>query len=370
MGILIFLFGVSRMITLATYTYNDHQFALGQIRNALKLRPFVSEIIVVDDCSEPPLALDAEMRLQGVKLVTHTENRGPALAKRSALQMAAREYILSVDCDMEFSRQWVLTALETLKDPAVGLVGARIVSRNYGDPLSRGMYYDSLHSPRQNPAQFAPGGLWLMRRQCFVDLGGFDDYPDRTHEDWFLSRKITAAGLKIVINEAFPATELRRFYRKTFVRRESAYLQESYRAIITRLEPSAVLAHIQRELADALAIAARYDCAMLVYVRLARILRALACVLDVYASAPLTQEFAAAIDQTFCRYANVAAALREDCDIPASDGAARPAAIVDLVRFMADCLGDAVLETLDTVTIPENNASESQRAADFHYLSR
>ena len=356
------------MISLVTYTYNDHDFAIRQIHAALKLNPFISEVIVVDDGSNPPLRLGKDY--QNIIVVSHNVNRGSAEAKKTGINAASGEYILSVDCDIEFSRGWVCSALESLTEPGVGLIGAKIINKLYTDHLSKALYYESLKEFVGN--RFAPGGLWLIKRECFHALGGLDGYCAPTHEDWYFSRKINDAGLRIVINEAFPATSLRRIKRKAYILRSCLYSDICWKAVIFNKEPSTALTLIQREIESALALSIQFHCSLLVYVKVAIFIRIIGSIYGSYQSEEFMQGLAIAVKTAFRRYPTVLKALQTDCDIPDTIEANNfpiPDVMNNFVKYFADLLGDEILDELESPVIPESNAQEATENYDFHYAS-
>lgn len=308
------------MISLVTYTYNDHDFVREQLRRAEALRPLVCERIVVDDGSAPPLRLE-EPQFADVSILTHAGNKGPAAAKRTGLNAAAQDIILSVDCDVFFDRRWLLTALEYVSRADVGLVGGHIVNKDFGDPVSRAQYYESRLRTPQDPVRFVSGGLWLMRREVFRALGGLEDYAAPTHEDWHFCRKVTAAGLRIIVNTAFPVGQQRRLRRKSFVLRDCMYGERAYRGVFCRLEADKALTLIQKEVSDAVVVALRCDCPLLAYERVAKFIRVMGGIAGAYATRTGREYLGGLLTSAFAAYPQVLAALREDCDLPAAHGA-------------------------------------------------
>ena len=359
------------MISLVTYSYNDHEFVLDLLEKAKDLQPFVAEIIVVDDGSTPAFPLVAGHN-SNIRIITHQNNRGPAEAKKIGLNAATQSFILSVDSDIRFHRNWLLSALAALRDDEVGLVGARILNKDFGDPLSKALHYESLARPAAEPSLFAPGGLWLLRQTTFHALGGLNDYMQSTHEDWHFSRKVTGAGLRIVVNWAFPATQVRRIRRKAHIRRDCLYFEDSYRRIIEKRPADAVIALMAEEVEQALAIALKFHCPLLVYLCVAKLLRIMTSISGAYSSHEAMRQVSTSLDAAFGRYPAVAAALRSDCDITlcTSPGPSTVGSMASILQYMRRLVGESVLHCLDSDTIPASNAHEASGTYNFHYASQ
>lgn len=354
------------MISLVTYTYNDHEFVIRQIKKALQLMPLVSEIIVVDDGSNQQFHFDTKN-----KIITlhHEINKGPAEAKKTGMNAASGEYILSVDCDIDFSQQWLRTSLQYLSENSVGLVGAKVINKNYGDHLSKALYYQSMNGVCSN--RFACGGLWLIKREYFRTLGGLDGYSGRTHEDWYFSCKVIESGMKISINEAHPVTQLRRLKRKQHIMRECLYLENCYKSILTKREPKIFLEIIKNEIESAVDVANKFDCHMLVYIKMTKFIRILGDMYGIYKYKVLMKKFIHSIKEAFIKYPVIKETIRNDCDMGISDVniGIIESYINDMICYICAIIGDEILSKIDGSILPESIAEENMSEYDFHYIN-
>lgn len=214
-----------------TYTYNDATLANALLADLPRWSTRPDIVLVVDDGSAPPYAPPSELRtaLNGTSLqvLRLDPNQGPAGAKRAGLNAAAAsgaEVILSLDADIRPHPTWLATALPYLADPGIGLVGAEFAHGLSGDILSR--YLRAFFTPpaRDNAVPFLRAGLWLMRRDTWLDMDGFGDFVQTTHEDLYFCLKIAAAGLRMQAVNSKPVSQVRRLHRCAHMRREMAYL--------------------------------------------------------------------------------------------------------------------------------------------------
>lgn len=219
-----------------TYTYNDAALVnalLGEIRR-WTVKP--DAILVVDDGSATPFLPGAGVSAgaggPAPQILRLEPNQGPARAKRAGLAAAAAadaEVILSLDADIRPHPEWLATAMPRLADPAVGLVGAEFAHGLSGDSLSRYLRAFFTPAPEDKVAPFLGAGLWLLRRDIWDGLGGFADFDQSTHEDLYFCRKIAAAGLRMWSVNSKPVRQIRRLHRRSYVRREMAYLGQAVR---------------------------------------------------------------------------------------------------------------------------------------------
>lgn len=77
--------------------YNE-QSRIGPVLEALALCPFLCEIIVVDDGSDPPLASVVEKF--PVRLIRHERNKGKAAALQSGVAATTCDFVFFCDADL------------------------------------------------------------------------------------------------------------------------------------------------------------------------------------------------------------------------------------------------------------------------------
>jgi hypothetical protein len=355
------------MLSVVTYSFNDHDFVRALLRRLERFSSVVGQVVVVDDGSDAPFAAPPGPFADRLDVVRHAANQGPAFAKRTGLARADGPYILSADSDIAWDALWFYGALELVRDPGVGVVGARIIEKNHGDSLSAARHFASLAKAGEEERGFARGGLWLLRKDVYDAVGGLGDYDRATHEDWHFCRKVGRRGWRVVLPGKGTVLQTRRIGRAQCVRRDALYLADAYAALIAQGEPAAILKVMALELNEAKAIAAKCGCALLVYLALARFTAVFARLWG----APAGGAALAAVAAAFAAYPLLVRTVAGDCGLPspalgAADG--DPGALGAIFAYLAEIVGEDVLRGLEETALPRALAEEAALGHDFHFL--
>lgn len=92
--------------------------------------PDGAPVIVVDDCSTDPTAIEAAAAAHGADLVRHQANLGPAAARNTGLELVRTPYVAFVDSDVTLGPSTLTTLLRHFHDPKVALAAPRILGRS------------------------------------------------------------------------------------------------------------------------------------------------------------------------------------------------------------------------------------------------
>ena len=203
-------------ISLCTYTFNDADLA-GRLLASVgqwTIRP--DEILVVDDGSavpfEPPAGVAA-------RVIRHETNRGFLAAKRQGLASCASPVIVSVDCDMYLSPNWLELVLPHAVSPGVGIAGGSLVARTGKDLVSRYLRVFDHYERVTGARDFIPGNVWMLRREVWDRVGGFGDHADSVGEDVALCAAVRRLGLTLFTESRAVARQTRKLGRIALVRR-------------------------------------------------------------------------------------------------------------------------------------------------------
>ncbi|MBK8752538.1 MAG: mycofactocin biosynthesis glycosyltransferase MftF [Candidatus Competibacteraceae bacterium] len=147
---------------------------------ALDYPPDRREIIVVDDASNPPLAL-ALCDLP-ITLLRQERNIGQSAARNLAAAQASGAVLAFIDNDCVAEPDWLKTLLPYLADPAVAIVGGRVIA-----PPTQGVVaaFEAVRSPLDMGAvatevtptaavSYLPTCNLLVRLDALLAQGGFD----------------------------------------------------------------------------------------------------------------------------------------------------------------------------------------------------
>jgi len=140
-----------------------------------------TSVIVVDDGSRCPLALQAVVQRHGARLLRHPVSRGPSAARNTGLAQAGTAFVAFLDSDVVPAPGWLGPLLGHMSDPAVAMAAPRIIAL----PAGRGWIagYEAVRSsldlgPREaaivarSRVAYVPSAAMLLRaaavaQRCF-----------------------------------------------------------------------------------------------------------------------------------------------------------------------------------------------------------
>jgi GT2 family glycosyltransferase len=181
------------------------------------------EVILVDNGS------DARTRtalggLAGIRLMLNSENRGFGPASNQGAAVAQGRYLLFLNTDAFLHTGWFPPLAGALEAGDVAAVVPKLLNED-GSLQDAGVllaqdgtvivYGDGepADDPRFGFRRFVDAGsaaVMLMRRDRFLELGGFDDrYAPAYYEDADLCMQIKAAGLGVLYEPAAAASHVR-----------------------------------------------------------------------------------------------------------------------------------------------------------------
>lgn len=164
------------------------------------------QLVFVDDCSTDNTAnwlrgVESEL----VKVIVKPNNNGFANSVNQGVEVASGEFVVILNNDLELTRGWLLPFLQIAKnwDPGFGLVGN--IQRRVADGAvdhSAIVFNNELnlaHSTSVPSEEFTErplitGACIMLRRDVFLELGGFDTSYTNGCEDVDLCMRLLQAG--------------------------------------------------------------------------------------------------------------------------------------------------------------------------------
>ena len=169
------------------------------------------EIVVVDDFSGDETAMIAAR--YPVRLIKLGRHLGAAAARNRGAEIARAPILFFLDADVVLAPGGLERALSAIANPAVGaLIGSYDDDPAEPSTVSRfkNLAHHYMHQRSGRRATTFWSGCGLVRREVFVNAGGFDD--DRfTLEDVELGYRMAAQGVRIDLDRALQVKHLKRW---------------------------------------------------------------------------------------------------------------------------------------------------------------
>ena len=148
------------------------------------------EVIVVDDGSEPPLAVDPKRWATKFDLkLLHQQNTGPAGARNRGVAEARGEFLAFTDDDCLPTPTWLEKLVAALREHPEALVGGSTFNGLKNDLFAETsqliieMVYEHFNRDPANAYFFASNNI-AVRRDRYLASGGFDaDFDSPAAED-------------------------------------------------------------------------------------------------------------------------------------------------------------------------------------------
>lgn len=193
--------------------YNQAPLTLLCLKSLLQHGDVPCQLVLIDNRSTDETD-QLLARIDGATIVRNEDNRGFLLAVNQGVELAHCPYLLLLNNDAIIEPGALGQALATLEsDPGIGAVGARISlldgslqeagSIIWSDGACLG--YGRGDNPDAPPYRFrrdvdyCSGAFLLLRRQQFLDLGGFDeDYAPAYYEESDFCIRLWENGYRVV----------------------------------------------------------------------------------------------------------------------------------------------------------------------------
>jgi mycofactocin system glycosyltransferase len=179
-------------------------------------------VLVVDDGSQPPVALD----LPHVRVLRRPVAGGPGAARQDGLALVETAVVVCLDSDVVVGAGWLEPLLAHLADPRVAAVAPRV--RPAPTPSLLGRYLqgrspldlgtDDLPVRPGSPLSYVPSAALVLRRP----LAGFDPAL-RYGEDVDLVWRLIAAGHEVRYEPRVTVTHSEPLTWRAALRRRRAY---------------------------------------------------------------------------------------------------------------------------------------------------
>jgi GT2 family glycosyltransferase len=190
------------------------------LRRLRESRGISFELIVVDDASTDGSAALSES--WGARVLRHESRQGPAAARNVGARVASCALVFFLDADVAVHPETLARAAARFEaDPGLAALFGSYDAEPEAPGLVSGFRNLLHHYVHQQgdfvddarPARSFWTGCGAIRRQVFLDLGGFDPglYRRPAIEDIELGYRMTRAGHRVVLARDVLATHLKRW---------------------------------------------------------------------------------------------------------------------------------------------------------------
>lgn len=180
------------------------------------------EIVLIDNASTDKSVSYVSQWFPEIKIIQFSQNYGYAEAYNKAIRQLTSEYVVLLNSDVQVEENWldpVITFLDDHPDYAAampkvlsfedktsfeyaGASGGYIDFLGY--PFCRGRILNHIEQDEgqyndQESIFWASGAALVVRRQLFIDIGGFDKNYFAHHEEIDLCWRLHNAGYKIAV---------------------------------------------------------------------------------------------------------------------------------------------------------------------------
>ncbi|MDR4509371.1 MAG: glycosyltransferase family 2 protein [Candidatus Brocadiaceae bacterium] len=180
------------------------------------------EIIVADDCStDDRIAVNHQKRITLLRLSEHS---GPSAARNFGAQHARGDILMFIDSDVIVRRETLsMVVADFLNNPGVAAVfGSYDDKPAKGNFISqyRNLFHHFHHQCSDTEAFTFWGGCGAVRKQVFIDMGGFDQkrYKKPSIEDIELGYRLRKKGYRILLNKDLQVKHLKQWTFLSMVR--------------------------------------------------------------------------------------------------------------------------------------------------------
>ena len=165
------------------------------------------EIIVIDNKSEDDSIEFLHSNYPYVKIIELNKNYGFATPNNIAAKTAKGKYLVFLNNDTSVTCDWLSELIFTMESDKTIAIGQSLLKKPSGQIESSGDFIDKrgiAYSKTEDPQGVtnilsARAASMIVRRDTFLDLGGFDENYFASFEDVEISWKAWLWGYKVVI---------------------------------------------------------------------------------------------------------------------------------------------------------------------------
>ena len=201
-----------KKITVIIVNWNDKDVIVECIQSLLDQDRDEIDIIISDNGSKDDSVEFIREHFPSIKIIENGENLGFGSAINRGLDLAKGEYFLFLNSDLKLNSNCVGELAKLLdSDSSIGGAIPKILhidQQNIINSLGVLINYTGIAYPNllgekdpgyQEPFESACGGIFMLRREVYKTIGGFDEDLFLYHEDHDLSWRVRLAGWQLKV---------------------------------------------------------------------------------------------------------------------------------------------------------------------------
>jgi GT2 family glycosyltransferase len=202
-----------KKVTAIIVNWNDKDVIVECIQSLLKQDRNEIEIIISDNGSEDGSIEYLRRSFPSIKIIENGKNLGFGSAINKGLVAAKGDYIIFLNSDLKLNPKCVGELVKLLEsDSNIGGAIPKILHIDQQNIINSlgvlinftGIAYPNLLGQKDpdwiEPFESACGGIFMLRREVYETVGGFDEDLFLYHEDHDLSWRIRLAGWYLKVN--------------------------------------------------------------------------------------------------------------------------------------------------------------------------
>ena len=201
-----------KKVTAIIVNWNDKNVIVECIQSLLDQDRNQIDIIISDNGSEDGSVEFLRRSFPSIEIIENRENLGFGSAINRGLSVARGDYLLFLNSDLKLSSKCVGELVKLLEsDSNAGGVIPKILHIDQKNTINSlgvlinytGIAYPNLLGQKDpnwtEPFESACGGIFMLRREVYETVGGFDEDLFLYHEDHDLSWRIRLAGWRLKV---------------------------------------------------------------------------------------------------------------------------------------------------------------------------
>lgn len=186
------------MVSVLILNWNRRDDLVHAVAAALTQSYRPLEVVVADNGSVDRSVETIEDRFPDVRTVRLGQNYGCPGGRNRGIMTCSGDYVFFAEDDGQLHREAVAYAMQSLlQDDRIAVVGGAV--RNIDAEVTPDLASRIADQPSALATTFH-GGVALVRKDCFLAVGGFPDDYIYGGEEWNLSLRLLDAGLHVCVD--------------------------------------------------------------------------------------------------------------------------------------------------------------------------